>query len=179
MEETTLNPYIKNGLLIIIVALLGGALGLGVSYLIDDNKKPQIEVKQQSVLPISKEKALKQTKYAVIAPTYFTNKKTLYYIFPDQNFKIDYEDGKSNIPLAGLDIMPEDQTSGSIKSDRSFPFAYGTVHIKQNKQKSVIWFNRDKASYQLSIQNSILPQEKSKALAELEKIAKSFKLLKS
>jgi hypothetical protein len=171
-----LNKYVKNGLLIIVIAVLGGLAGLGVSKLLAKDE-PKIEIKQQTIKPISKEEVVKKSKFLVIAPNdYFHDKKINYYIFPDQRTKVDYE--VSNEPVSSLDIADVNKTNKSkLKDSATISSSFGTMHIIQDKEQSFIWFDRDKTNYRLIVQNKILPSDKGEALEELKKIALSFKSL--
>lgn len=172
-----MNKYLKNGLIAIAVTVLGILAGLGVSKLTAKDE-PKIEITQQTVNPISKEEAVRKSKYQIIAPNdYFQDKKIHYYIFPEQRIKIDYN--VSNEPVASMDIASSaDQiTNSKVKESAAVASSFGVIHIIQEKEQSIIWFEREKTSYRLMVQNKILPKDKAKALIELKKIASSFKSL--
>jgi hypothetical protein len=176
-----MNKYLKNGILIILIAVLGGLLGFGVSKLLDlSNNEPRVEIKQKTIQAISQAEALKQAKFDVFVPNYFKDKKIKYYIFPDNVLHVDYQEPNSKIPVASLDIFSEKKTKTieQLKNKQSFPFTYGNAYYTQNKDNTILWFSRKKATYLLSIKNSILPKEKQQALVELKKIAISFHHLK-
>ena len=169
------NKYLKNGLIIILVAVLGGVAGFGLSELLAKDK-PGIEIKQQTIHPISKAEVLKMSKYPVITPSdYFKNKNIKYYIFPDQRTKVDYV--VSNEPVASLDIATSDKIDISNWANKGVTVSssFGAMHIFQDKNQSFIWFDQNKIRYLLVVQNKILPKDKAKALIELKKVTTSFK----
>lgn len=170
-----LKKYVKNGSLAIAVAVLGVLAGLGISKLTAKDE-PEIEITQQTVKPISKEEVVRKSKYQIIAPNdYFQDKMISYYIFPDQGTKIDYN--VANEPVASMDITSNQIAKSKIKDSATISSSFGIIHIIQEKEQSILWFEREKTNYRFMVQNKILPKDKAKALIELKKIASSFKRL--